>query len=793
MLTLLLTAVSIAPQTEVISPLILGNQKDCDELVLDSGRQSRKNSLVRKLSSKRLTGRPPSTFSPTLRPKSALNPSSVTSLTTDDKDSSNSRSESRHSGHHLEHLINQVSTWIKEERAKQADRKARRHPSTGRHQKGSDADVGHDFGTDLACKQGLDGSTESLDLDKLESIITHNLNVERKSRRSRHRSPTSLRRKSSSGKQRKPSGTSSDTDYFENFENDIDVPCCNVVLDNSKTLSYTGGTSDDSGLSSSDELERTVSYRDQDAWTKFKFEIVRLSHTLRLKGWRRVPMEMTSEIDVQRLSGALTNAVYVVSPPSNLPLSFEQSNETTPTSSALKKPPPKLLLRIYGPQVEHLIDRETELAILRRLARKKIGPRLLGTFANGRFEEFFYAKTLTAEDIRNPDTSRQIAKRMRELHDGIELLDKERDAGPFVWQNWDKWFQRVEQIVSWLDCQVKRLEPEVKPTGSESWKRRGFTCGVPWEQFKEMVEKYRKWLYAKYGGPKQVREQLVFAHNDTQYGNILRLMPTGESPLLLPANTHKQLVVIDFEYSNANVRGLEFANHFTEWCYNYHDARKPYAFHPKRYPTPEEQERFIRAYVRHRPQFNVSTPKLAPTTPPANASTSGESLSRRPTSNISDYMADARTPALGPLTQITDEAAQKAAEDHEVAHLVHETRIWRLANTAMWVAWGIVQAKVPGMPDFSPPAKTEPESDGEEASREDLGERADEYRELAAEQQQSEGVNGSDQGEAEDEFDYLGYAQHRAMFFWADAIQIGLVKEEELPEDLRGKVKRVPY
>jgi thiamine kinase-like enzyme len=40
------------------------------------------------------------------------------------------------------------------------------------------------------------------------------------------------------------------------------------------------------------------------------------------------------------------------------------------------------------------------------------------------------------------------------------------------------------------------------------------------------------------------------------------MTPSGESPLLLPANEHKQLVVIDFEYSNANVPGLEFANHF---------------------------------------------------------------------------------------------------------------------------------------------------------------------------------------------------------------------------------------
>ena len=149
-------------------------------------------------------------------------------------------------------------------------------------------------------------------------------------------------------------------------------------------------------------------------------------------------------------------------------------------------------------------------------------------------------------------------------------------------------------------------------------------------------------------------------------------------------------------------------------------------------------------------------------------------------------MIDARTPNMTPFNQ--EEAAHKAAEDQEVARLMRETRLWRLANTAMWVAWGIVQAKVPGMPDFSSEAGREPGSDGEEASREDLRERGEEYRELVAEE-----TNGSEKEEIDEEFDYLGYAQHRAMFFWADAIQCGLVTAEELPEELRGKVKSVPY
>ena len=238
--------------------------------------------------------------------------------------------------------------------------------------------------------------------------------------------------------------------------------------------------------------------------------------------------------------------------------------------------PSKLLLRVYGPQVEHLIDREGELQILRRLARQKIGPRLLGTFTNGRFEEYFHARTLKPQDLRDPDTSRQIAKRMRELHDGIELLTEERNGGPFVWKNWDKWVERCEKVVPYTDQQALSKSK----SNNSTFKRRGYVCGAPWPIFRKTVEKYRAWLDEQYGGPDNLREHLVFAHNDvsssevstksriditptqTQYGNILRAEPPGESPFLLPANKHKQLIVIDFEYSNANMIGLEFANHF---------------------------------------------------------------------------------------------------------------------------------------------------------------------------------------------------------------------------------------
>ena len=244
--------------------------------------------------------------------------------------------------------------------------------------------------------------------------------------------------------------------------------------------------------------------KERKAWVSFKNEIIRLAHTLRLKGWRRVALDSGESISVERLSGALTNAVYVVSPPDDLREKTEQN----------KKPPAKLLLRIYGPQVEHIIDRENELSVLRRLARKKIGPRLLGTFANGRFEQYLNAITLTASNIRDPQTSKQIAKRMRELHEGIELLEEERDGGPAVWKNWDNWLPTVEAAVTFLDKRILsgKLGPVRGP--ADAWKERGLVCGVEWAKFKAMVDKYRKYLDDRYGDQKIVRDHLVFAHND---------------------------------------------------------------------------------------------------------------------------------------------------------------------------------------------------------------------------------------------------------------------------------------
>lgn len=393
-------------------------------------------------------------------------------------------------------LFHQVYDWLQHEKIRRKSRKARRAEGVSGVTDGNAAAEERPLDESHHC------SESTFSLDKLEKILLQyassrsadGLGALQPFKRPTRRRTKGLRR-----------GSASESDYTDA---EAAVPSVEAFLDNSKTLSYSSSVAADNDTADCSSSSKRA--KDREAWLTFKTEIARLAHTLQLRGWRKVPMENAAEIEVTRLSGALTNAVYVVAPPKHLPAP-KIDNGSGPVVS--RKPPPKLLLRIYGPQVDHLIDREKELQILRRLGRKNIGPRVLGTFLNGRFEEYFEARPLTPMELRIPETAKQIAKRMRELHDGIELLDEEREGGPMIFKNWDKWVDRCEAVTTWLDRELESPHNEVK-SAAEPWRRRGFVCGVPWALFRKAVENYRTWLIASCGGMDEIKRQLVFAHND---------------------------------------------------------------------------------------------------------------------------------------------------------------------------------------------------------------------------------------------------------------------------------------
>src|SRR6266700_1668064 len=97
----------------------------------------------------------------------------------------------------------------------------------------------------------------------------------------------------------------------------------------------------------------------------FRELLLEILRKLHIRSWT-TPQIAPGDIVVTKVSGALTNAVFFVSCPSALS-------------------PQTLLLRVYGPSSGSLISRPRELHTLHILSsRYNIGPRVYGTFDNGR-------------------------------------------------------------------------------------------------------------------------------------------------------------------------------------------------------------------------------------------------------------------------------------------------------------------------------------------------------------------------------------------------------------------------
>jgi choline kinase len=163
-------------------------------------------------------------------------------------------------------------------------------------------------------------------------------------------------------------------------------------------------------------------------------------------------------------------------------------------------------------------------------------------------------------------------------------------------------------------------------------------------------------------------------------------------------------------------------------------------------------------------------------------------------------MLDSRFPQGSREIEKADDESEREVEK-EVLRLISETHMWRLANSAQWVMWGVMQAKIPDLPDFDDPTQSAAIAAGPSETNlhahakqaEDLGTDPLQQEEKDMRDDISDRRPDAEDEEASEEFDYLGYAWERAMFFWGDAVVLGLVSLEELPEKVRKDIKIVDH
>lgn len=231
--------------------------------------------------------------------------------------------------------------------------------------------------------------------------------------------------------------------------------------------------------------------------TEFALTLLDIFDVLRVPSWSKATI-VPNAIKIHKVSGSLTNAVFFVSLPHN-------STRT-------------LLLRIYGGSSGALISRPRELHTLHVLSSTyHMGPRVYGTFENGRLEEYFDSETLTAADIRVPKISRHIGARMAELH-GVDIAAIE-DPSVFAQGATRSWqIGAQKNVKSWIPPARKVI---ALPVISDEIRRE-----LDLDVFEERWEKYMKWM--KVLEKAEGASKRVFCHNDAQYGNLLKLRKMQE-------------------------------------------------------------------------------------------------------------------------------------------------------------------------------------------------------------------------------------------------------------------------
>ncbi|CAE6420162.1 unnamed protein product [Rhizoctonia solani] len=409
----------------------------------------------------------------------------------------------------------------------------------------------------------------------------------------------------------------------------------------------------------------------------FRQALLQLLQAIRIPTWTSSTID-PSLVKIAKVSGALTNAVFFVSYVGTVPTSHSSTPHLTPRTSSSSLPtatPKTVLLRIYGPSSSVLISRADELHTLHVLSSKyRIGPRVYGTFQNGRVEEWFDSTTLTKEDIRDPVKSRWIAMRMHELHsvDVIGIVGTSWNGQENVYKNVISWQGAARETLNMVKAREDR--GEIPPGHVWHGRRKELDLG----EYMRAWEAYWAWLVKwedEFG-----RSEMTFAHNDAQYGNLLcaKKLAPGKPE-------HHRIIVVDFEYAGPNPAAFDIANHFHEWTADYY-SDTPHVLSPSDYPTREERRNFYLGYLGSPILGGQITASPAPSrTPSFHRSGSSSSIS-----SLNPPLHHSSSGSLFPIDSSTTRGQSEL--DEAIKVLDAQVYAWSPASHAQWVIWGIIQA-----------------------------------------------------------------------------------------------------
>ncbi|CAI2350507.1 unnamed protein product [Caenorhabditis sp. 36 PRJEB53466] len=283
--------------------------------------------------------------------------------------------------------------------------------------------------------------------------------------------------------------------------------------------------------------------------------------------WRKAKIE---DFRIRAITGGMSNLLFLVELPAHLtPIQME---------------PEKALLRVHcQADIDQLLS---ESVVFTLLSERNLGPKMLGVFPGGRFEQFIPSRPLQCLEISKPGLSRLIAPIVARVH----TLDAPIPKEPQTLETARQWLERFKKT----------------PAGERPIELYLTRANVPESDYPSSITvaqlerelNFVEFFLQKSGSP------VVFSHNDLQEGNFLLIdgyqladdgtvltadgKPTNDDPLSL----------IDFEYCSYNYRGFDLGNHFCEYGYDYNESEPPYyKIHQHFFDVEKERKIFCEAYL----------------------------------------------------------------------------------------------------------------------------------------------------------------------------------------------------
>ncbi|MEM7359681.1 MAG: phosphotransferase [Pseudomonadota bacterium] len=214
------------------------------------------------------------------------------------------------------------------------------------------------------------------------------------------------------------------------------------------------------------------------------------------------------------------------------------SSFTMGVRSKLATDPPAVLYRKLAGKENAILAFEQEKDVFLTLGNNDIAAHCYFYDESSRVEAFYQGRSLTAEDLFEPENLRKIAAQLHRFH---QLRPSSLPDTPF--------FELLHQHWGKLARKVLWDQADQFPANEQAM------C----EDLKEIVSE-ETFAKVQHCLP---QDELTFCHNDTYHGNIM-LLDNGDIKL------------VDFEFSCLNNKAYDFSNLFAETVMEHKQPEYPY-------------------------------------------------------------------------------------------------------------------------------------------------------------------------------------------------------------------------